>query len=101
MDDDTIPIPEAAFLLRSSYDVEAFFDGEEPDGAGPVERARRQRKPNVDKLHDKLIAKAKAAGATRVVVEGVEMHFGNAASGNGAATDVDRELAEFEARHEA
>jgi hypothetical protein len=63
----------------------------------PATARRRQRKPNIDKL----IAKAKAAGATSVLVEGVEMRFGNAASGNGAATDVDRELAEFEARHEA
>jgi hypothetical protein len=33
---------------------------------------RRKRKPNLDKL----IAKAKAAGARSVVVEGVEMRFG-------------------------
>jgi hypothetical protein len=70
----------------------------------PVERpaetsvrseVRRKRKPNLDKL----IAKAKAAGARTVVVEGVEMRFGEPVSGNGAATDVDRELEEFEARH--
>jgi hypothetical protein len=33
---------------------------------------RRPRKPNLDKL----IAKAKAAGATSVLVDGVEMKFG-------------------------
>jgi hypothetical protein len=72
-DDDTMAIPEAAFFLRNSYDVESFLDADTPpEGAAPVERARRQRKPSVDKL----IAKAKAAGATRVVIEGVEMHFG-------------------------
>jgi NAD/NADP transhydrogenase alpha subunit len=36
-------------------------------------KPRRQRRRN---LTDKLIAKAKAAGATSVVVEGVEMRFG-------------------------
>ena len=59
----------------------------------------RRRKPNLDKL----IAKAKAAGATSAVIDpsgAIELKFGNAVSGNGAATDVDRELAEFEARHE-
>jgi hypothetical protein len=61
------------FIFRSEYEKECFFDGEEPEGAAPVERAsRRQRKPSVDKL----IAKAKAAGATSVMVEGVEMRFG-------------------------
>jgi hypothetical protein len=48
-------------------------------GAKNVERpadtrtdVRRRRKPSLDKL----IAKAKAAGAASVVVEGVEMRFG-------------------------
>jgi hypothetical protein len=36
----------------------------------------RQRKPTLDKL----IAKAKAAGATSVMVEGVEMRFGEPGS---------------------
>jgi hypothetical protein len=96
-DDDTAQV--VPLIFRSDAEVEAFFDGEPlPEGSAPVERARRRpRKPTIDTL----IAKAKAAGATSVVIERVEMRFGNAASGNGAATDVDRELAEFEARHEA
>jgi hypothetical protein len=95
-DDDTLQV--IPLIFRSDAEVEAFFDGEPlPEGPAPVQRARRSpRKPTIDKL----IAKAKAAGATSVVVEGVEMRFGHV-SGNGAATDVDRELAEFEARHEA
>jgi hypothetical protein len=120
-EDDTIPIPEVTFF-RDGRDKEIFFDAPEtleeyqqlarrqmarieadlgstmsrPERTAPVERARRQRKPSLDKL----IAKAKAAGATSVMVEGVEMRFGEPVSGNGAVTDVDRELAEFEARHE-
>ena len=38
----------------------------------PAHTPPRRRKPTVDKL----IAKAKAAGATSVMVEGVEMRFG-------------------------
>jgi hypothetical protein len=130
LDDDTVQaIREGALpgvrFCRDSWDHELLFEAPEtleeyrrlerpeiarieadlgstmsspPERAAPVERApRRRRKPSLDKL----IAKAKAAGATSVLVDGVEMRFGNAASGNGAATDVDRELAEFEARHEA
>jgi hypothetical protein len=65
-------------LFRNSYEAENFFDA--PDGDEPPQPAetsmrlevRRKRKPNLDKL----IAKAKAAGATSVVIEGVEMRFG-------------------------
>jgi hypothetical protein len=42
------------------------------EALGSTISRRRQRKPNLDKL----IAKAKAAGATSVMVEGVEMRFG-------------------------
>jgi hypothetical protein len=96
-DDDTVPV-----FFRNDLEREVFFDGEALDeepaanGAHAHHSRRRARRPNIDKL----IAKAKAAGATSVMVEGVEMRFGPGA-GNGAATDVDRELAEFEARHEA
>jgi hypothetical protein len=40
------------------------------DLRSPIER--RRRKPSLDRI----LAKAKAAGATSVVVEGVEMRFG-------------------------
>jgi hypothetical protein len=48
---------------------------------------RRQRKPTIDKL----IAKAKAAGATSVVIEGVEMRFGaTATSSNPWDAEIER-----------
>jgi hypothetical protein len=39
-------------------------------------RSRRKRKPSLDKL----IAKAKALGATSVIVDGVEMRFGESST---------------------
>jgi hypothetical protein len=38
----------------------------------PIEKRRRKHKPSLDKL----LAKAKAAGASSVLVDGVEMRFG-------------------------
>jgi len=53
-------------------------------------KPRRQRRRN---LTDKLIAKAKAAGATSVMVEGVEMRFGGPGA---AATSTDPWQADLE-----
>jgi hypothetical protein len=65
-------------LFSNELEREVFFDGEALDEE-PAAKAtttslsrRRARRPNIDKL----IAKAKAAGATSVVIEGVEMRFG-------------------------
>jgi hypothetical protein len=65
---------QAIPFFRDSYGAENFFDAEEdPPQPAPARRAARgPRKPSLDKL----IAKAKAAGATSVLVEGVEMRFG-------------------------
>jgi hypothetical protein len=76
-DDDTVPV-----FFRNDLEREVFFDGEALDeepaakAQGPALSRRRPRKPSVDKL----IAKAKAAGATSVMVEGVEMRFGEPGS---------------------
>jgi hypothetical protein len=74
------PEPESfAALKRFARDFRAC--GLPERAARPVEQpaetshrcdVRRRRKPSLDKL----IAKAKAAGATSVVVDGVELRFG-------------------------
>jgi hypothetical protein len=99
-DDDTAQV--VPLIFRSDAEVEAFFDGEPlPEGAAPVERARRQRKATLaSAIREATKAGKHVAGA--VVEDGkVTLTFGEPGAGNGAATDVDRELAEFEARHEA
>jgi hypothetical protein len=67
--------------------------------ARPVAR-RRKRRPSVSAMiNDAEKNGKKVSGA--VIEDGkIELKFGEPVSGNGAATDVDRELAEFEARHE-
>jgi hypothetical protein len=76
--DDWHAIDDAARVMQ------IFFKPDPPPAhpapaPAPVERApRRPRKPNLDRL----LAKAKAAGATSVTVDGVEMRFGEP----GAAT---------------
>jgi hypothetical protein len=68
-------------------------------GNGTAKRRRRERKLTLAKA----LKQASKAGqrVSGVVIEDgkIELKLGEAASGNGASTDVDRELAEFEARH--
>jgi hypothetical protein len=69
------PEPESfAALKRFVQDFRAARarPAEQPAESSNRLEVRRPRKPNLDKL----IAKAKAAGATSVVVDGVEMRFG-------------------------
>jgi hypothetical protein len=81
------PEPESfAALKRFAQDFRAERAPPTPppqvnaDRRPPIER--RRRKPNVDKL----IAKAKAAGATSITVDGVEMRFGEDHPGSAAPT---------------
>jgi hypothetical protein len=94
--------PERLAVIADVEAMAASFAGREiAEQMGyrvKAKRARRHRKPKFDAL----IEQAKKAGrnVTSVVVGGVELRFGEQKAGNGAAIDVDRELAEFEARHE-
>jgi hypothetical protein len=69
-------------FFQDSYGAENFFDADDAPpqpaeaNSARAELGRRKRKPSVDKL----IAKAKAAGARSVVVDGVEMRFGESAA---------------------
>jgi hypothetical protein len=57
----------------AGFNLHDLVKNVEPPATTPVRTdVRRRRKPNLDKL----IAKAKAAGATSVIVDGVEMKFG-------------------------
>jgi hypothetical protein len=91
MDDDDTVRPGMRVIARLS-DAEftavlaEINDAKRAAGHKP----RRQRRRN---LTDKLIAKAKAAGATSVMVEGVEMRFGEpgaAPSSNPWDAEVER-----------
>jgi hypothetical protein len=127
LDDDTVQaIREGALpgvrFYRDSWDQELLFEAPDtleefrglerrqverqeavvpvpvdpPPQPAPVERARRKRKPNLDKL----IAKAKAAGATSVTTpEGYTYKLGEPGAVDTAADDFDRELADFQERH--
>ena len=85
------PEPESfAALKRFAQDFRACgspIDRQALDKASEERPRRRPRKPNVDKL----IAKAKAAGATSVLVDGVEMRFGE--PGAAQANDLDQWMA--------
>jgi hypothetical protein len=75
-DDDTVQelrpgMRVIASLSKADFDALLAEINAAKRGAG--HKPRRQRRRN---LTDKLIAKAKAAGATSVMVEGVEMRFG-------------------------
>jgi hypothetical protein len=96
---------ERRLAARLDADLDEMFDDIErdPPHPAPVERARRSpRRPTLaSALKEASKAGQHVAGALLNPGGQIELKFGNAASGNGAATDVDRELAEFEARHEA
>jgi hypothetical protein len=73
---------ERAGALRQTFHMLAEHNLDQIDGAeqAPPPARRRPRKPNIDKL----IARAKAAGATSITVDGVEMRF----SGEPGATST-------------
>lgn len=81
-DDDTRVIPETAFCLRSSYDVEAFFDADDaPPQPAPARRAaRRPRKVTLAAaLKEAAEAGQHVAGAVVDQDGRVELKFGAAA----------------------
>jgi hypothetical protein len=63
-------MPDLTF--RNDAELETFLDGE-PLDAEPA-KAKSNRRPRKHSV-DKLIAKARAAGASSVVVDGLEMRF--------------------------
>jgi hypothetical protein len=73
-DDDTAQV--VPLIFRSDAEVEAFFDGEPlPEGAAPVERARRPRKATI--LAGAIREATKAGKHGAVVEDGkVTLTFG-------------------------
>jgi hypothetical protein len=76
MDDDVQAIDDAARVMQIFFGAEQRRELARIEAdLGPTMRPATVRRPRKRSL-DKLIAKAKAAGATSVVIEGVEMRFG-------------------------